>query len=212
MEERQRRRNCRKLCQWCFSPPLSSGSCTHSATCRSGGGRRSRSGDVGEAEAVGYFLDGGGGVAQVVAHVLDDVLVDPVLGGLAALVLADHRQILGRDGEQVGIVAHGTALHLLLGERGEEAVEELAALRLVGLGLGGVGLVEDAAQAEEHRLDERLHGLLAELAVGHVHGLADEGVVEAVLAHDVVGEADDVGAADIDGAIPDADARAAVRG
>ncbi len=162
-------------------------------------------GDVGEAEAVGYFLDGGGGVAQVVAHVLDDVLVDPVLGGLAALVLADHREVFGRDGEQVGIVAHGTALHLLLGERGEEAVEELAALRLVGLGLGGVGLVEDAAQAEEHRLDERLHGLLAELAVGHVHGLADEGVVEAVLAHDVVGEADDVGAADIDGAIPDAD-------
>ena len=71
-------------------------------------------GDVGEAEAVGNLLDGRGGVAQVVAHVLDDVLVDPVLGGLAALVLADHREVFGRDGEQVGIVAHGAELHLLL--------------------------------------------------------------------------------------------------
>ena len=102
-------------------------------------------GDVGEAEAVGNLLDGGGGVAEVVAHVLNDVLVDPLLGGLAALVFADHREVFGRDAEQVGIVTHGTELYLLFREHGEKAVEELAALRLVGLGLSCVGLVEDAA-------------------------------------------------------------------
>jgi len=38
-----------------------------------------------------------------------------------------------------------------------------------------------------------------------VHGLADEGMVETVLANDVIGEAYDVGATDIDGAVPNTD-------
>ena len=38
-----------------------------------------------------------------------------------------------------------------------------------------------------------------------MHGLADKGMVETVLAHDVIGEAYYVGATDIDGAVPNTD-------
>ena len=70
-------------------------------------------GDIDKAEAVGDFLDGQGGALQGVAHILDNILVNPFRSGFIAILLADHRQVLGGDGQFVGIETHGTTFYSL---------------------------------------------------------------------------------------------------
>ena len=68
---------------------------------------------IGEAQQVADLLDGVVRRFQVVADVLHHVLSDPLVGGLAGVLLADGRQVLGRDAEFFGVRLHRGVLHLL---------------------------------------------------------------------------------------------------
>lgn len=67
-------------------------------------------GDVGESQVVGNLLDGAGGIFQLVADVCQDVLVDPLEGGLSAHCLAYGGEVFGRDVQFVRILGHATRL------------------------------------------------------------------------------------------------------
>ena len=56
----------------------------------------SKKGGIGESEAVTDLFDTQIGLAQVVADVLQHLLRNPLVGGLARVFLAEDREVFGR--------------------------------------------------------------------------------------------------------------------
>ena len=82
-----------------------------------------KEGWIGETEAVADLLDAEVGLAQVVADVLQYLLRNPLVGGLAGVLLADGGEVFGRDTEFAGIGFHRTALYFAGMQQVEESLE-----------------------------------------------------------------------------------------
>ena len=71
-----------------------------------------KEGSVGEAEQVANLLDAVVGLLQVIADVLQDVFRNPFVGGFARMLLAESREVFGRDTELVGVPLHCAVFHI----------------------------------------------------------------------------------------------------
>jgi hypothetical protein len=92
-----------------------------------------KEGSVGETEQVANLLDAVVGLLQVIADVLQDVFRNPFVGGFARMLLAESREVFGRDTEFVGIPFHWAMLYIC----GVQKVEEMLEVIIVGMDTRG---------------------------------------------------------------------------
>lgn len=77
---------------------------------------------VGETEAVTDLLDAQVGLLEIVADILQHMLLNPFVGGSARVLLANDGEILGRDAKLAGVCLDRTVFHFTGMEQGEEAL------------------------------------------------------------------------------------------
>ena len=80
-------------------------------------------GGVGEAQMHADLLDGEVGLLQVVADVFQHMLANPFVGSLARMLLADGREVFGRDAQFVGVGFHRAVPYLAGIQHVEKALE-----------------------------------------------------------------------------------------
>ena len=97
-----------------------------------------KEGSVGETEEVANLLDAVVGLLQVIADVLKDVFRNPFVGGFARMLLAESREVFGRDTEFVGIPFHRAMLYIC----GVQKVEEMLEVIIVGMDTHGNVIVQ----------------------------------------------------------------------
>ena len=122
---------------------------------------------VGEAEQVANLLDAVVGLLQVVADVLKHVLGDPFVGGLSRMLLAECREIFGRDTQFGGIPLYGAVLHV----DGVQEVKEALEVRVVCVCIdrhviAQHSLFQGSAKSEDSSTEQRLEAHLNIVIVG----------------------------------------------
>jgi hypothetical protein len=80
-------------------------------------------GGVGETKAVANELDAKVGLTQVIADILQYLLCNPFVGGLARILLADSGKVFGRDTKLVGIYFYRLTLHIVGVQQVEKVLE-----------------------------------------------------------------------------------------
>ena len=122
---------------------------------------------IGETKTIAYLLDAQVGLFQAVANVLQDVFGNPLVGRLARLLLADDRQVLGRDAQLVGVRLDGAVLVVLSVQQVEETLEMATARapHVSSLAVGRRYLPHKAAEPQHGGPQQRLDDIRTEWSV-----------------------------------------------